>query len=131
VNPIFCGAALNPSHDLKLRKINSSKEAVMMSCSIFTAQDGTHVLLSCPSGASQNLYREFLQQLELADEQTFIVVINNLLTASPETLLLPETFALNETDAKKISDAHQVASAALRGCATFDPRDPDTSVKFI
>jgi hypothetical protein len=129
--PIFGGALLNPSQDLKLRKINSSSEAIMMGCSIFTAQDGTHILLSCPKGASQNLYREFLQQLELADEQIFVTVINNFLTIYPDTLLMPDTFTVTESDAKKITVARQLANSALQGHTIFDLRDPNTAVKFI
>lgn len=128
---IFCGLLVNPSHDLKLRKINNSKEAIMISCSIFTAQDSTHILLSCPNGASAGLYREFLQQLELVDEQTFLTVINNFLTIYPDTLLLPKTFTLSEGDTKKIVTAQKVASFALRGDATSDLQDANTAVKFI
>ena len=131
VSPIFCGASLNPSHDLKLQKINNSSKAIMLSCTLFTAQDGTHVLLGCPNGASQNLFRELLRQLELIDEQTFIASINNLITSSPETLLLPETFALDESDAEKIDAARQLVNLALRGHAIFDLRDPNVPVKFI
>jgi SEC-C motif len=129
--PIFFGGLTNPSHDLNLRKINDTNQAIVISCSVFAAEDGTNILLSCPDGLSRNLYREFLQQLGTTDDRTFATVLNNLLTVSVETLFVPETFTLNEIGVGKITAAKQLAAAGLKNQAIFDLRNANTPVKFI
>ena len=93
---------------------------------LYRTDNGTYVLLTCLDGASKNLYREFLHQLEFADEQTFVTVINNFLTVYPDTLLMPDTFTLAESDAKKITVARQLANLALRGTRHMTCTDGNT-----
>jgi len=110
--PIFFGGLINPSHDLNLRKINDTGQAIIIGCSAYTAKDGTHLLLSCPDGLSRDLYGELLYQLRMIDDGAFATAVNNLLTTSVETLLMPETFALNEIEMEKIDAANRLAGAA-------------------
>lgn len=129
--PIFFAALTNPSHDLTLQPINDTTEAIVMSCSAFMKQEGLHVLVSCPGGASQRLYLNLLRQLDHVDDEAFATVVNNLLTVSVETLLMPQSFALTESDAVKIGSANQLATAALKGQATYDLQDTNTPITFI
>jgi hypothetical protein len=129
--PIFLAGLINPSHDLHLRKVNHTNEPIVISCSVFTAEDRTHILLSCPKGLSQDLYRDFLRQLETADDRTFKTVVNNFLTISAETLLMPEGFEMNDDNYRKVGAAQTHARLALKGHAALDLCDRRAAIDFI
>jgi hypothetical protein len=129
--PVFFSGLINPSHDLTGKKINDTHDAIAMSCSVFTAGNETHALLSCPEGPSKRLYAALLQQLEKSDDQTFKAVMNNLLTTSAESLLMPEAFEMNVEQAKKVRSATQRATLALKGEQVLDLRDESYAVSFV
>jgi hypothetical protein len=129
--PVFFSGLINPSHDLQRRKINNTRDPIIISCNVFAADDGTHVLLSCPAGPSSQLYGALLRQLENADDQIFRTALNNILTISAETLLMPESFEMNHADAQKVRSATGRATVALKGDHVFDLIDTDTAVMFV
>lgn len=129
---IFFSGLINPSHDLSGHKINISDEAIAMACNIFTIDGQLRVLLSCPEGRSTKAYSELLKQLISTDEKTFITILNNLLTASVETLLLPEAFSSSLDDLQRIATAQQRAASSLKADnLIFDLKNSSQAVKFI
>ena len=129
--PVFFSGLINPSHNLQRRKINDTREAIVMSCNVFAADDGTHVVFSCPTGPSSQLYGTLLRELQNADDQAFRTALNNIMTISAEILLMPEAFEMDGAGAQKVLSATGRATAALKGDHVFDLMDTDLAVPFV
>jgi hypothetical protein len=81
---------------------------------------------------SRKIYSQFLDQLNTTNNETIVSVLNNLLTTSPESILLPQAFSLTENDKQKIKTAREqiILSLKIDG-PVFDLKNDEQSIKFI
>lgn len=124
---------INPSHDLAGARTNTRGEPIFVSCSIWPQNGLLHVVLGSPEGASRSAYANLMDQLRRTDEHTFVVAINNLLTANADNVLLPEDADVNEVALQAITDLRSGAARALRSATgeVFSLLDQGTCVSFI
>ncbi len=130
---IFCAGFLNLSHDLGGNRINSPHVSMGMTFNVFTKNKKLHVLFGCPDGPTKTAYAPFLDQLDRTDDETFITVVNNILTVAVEKPLLPEGFHLDADELKKISQLRQYAGLCLKSSETniFDLKNKEQAIAFI
>jgi hypothetical protein len=130
---LFFADLMNPSHDLERHRVNTGPTAITMVCSIFTLERKLHVLFSCPDDGSKQSYANLLEQLDHADDRTFIAVVNNVLTFAADKPLLPETRLIADEDLRRIARQREKASRCLKTASNevFDLRDPTDAVQFV
>lgn len=131
-NILFSGL-VNPSHDLEGSRINKADTPISMVCNIFTKDDRLHVLFSCPDGASRSLYQNLLTQISESEEQTFVSILNNIMTFASEKPMMPEEFMVGEAQSQHISLLQQKAGRALNSfdSEVLDLKNTDQAVQFI
>ena len=129
---VFASTVTTIPYDLKGRKINTSADAIAITCSIFTIDNCLRVIFSCPRGISATSYLQFLRQLAEIDDDEFITILNNVLTFGPDSALMPESFSPSEDELRKIIAARQLAGQSLKpGGSVFDLKNTNQAVRFI
>lgn len=131
--PMFFADFMNPSHDLNGQRIGSAETPINMTCSVWTQQKQSHVTFACPGGPSEVAYAGLLEQLRKTDDDTFAVVINNLLTAANNQPLLPLTFEVDKEQLDDISALRAKAGECLKSSSAeiFDLSRSDGNVTFF
>ena len=131
--PMFFADFMNPSHDLDGQRISSAETPINMTCCVWTQQKRSHVTFACPGGPSEVAYAGLLEQLRRTDDDTFAVVMNNLLTAANNQPLLPLTFEVGKKQLDDISALRAKAGECLKSSSAeiFDLTRSDGNVTFF
>lgn len=110
---LFVATVMNPSHDLFGVRIDTGAGPVFLSCSIWPLDDSLRVAVGVPAGASRSAYASLIDQLAGVDDETFVAVLNNLLTANADSILLAEEAEVDEAALQTITDLRSLAGRAL------------------
>jgi len=131
--PMFFADFMNPSHDLDGQRINSAETPINMTCSVWTQQKRSHVTFACPGGPSEVAYAGLLEQLRETDDDTFAVVMNNLITAASNQPLLPSTFEVDKEQLDDISALRAKAGECVKSSSAeiFDLTRSEGNVTFF
>lgn len=130
---IFYAGFINPPHDLENKRINRPDTPINMTCNIFTKNSTLHAIFACPGNESKEAYEPILEQLKNTDNKTFVIVLNNILTMSPDNLLLPENFPIDSSIIVKIEELNKHARNCINSTNSevFDLKDASTTVTFV
>lgn len=130
---LFYAGFINPSHDLNGQRINTPHTPIHITLNV-VARDGILcAFFACPNDGSKEAYAALFEQLKATDDQTFVAVINTILTDQPETLLLPEDFSLTADDFAKMKALREHAKECLASTSgrVFDLADTSQAVRFV
>jgi hypothetical protein len=130
---LFFADVINPSHDLEGHRVNTRLTPIAILCNVFTLERKLHVLFSCPDDGSRQSYDKLFQQLDHADDRTFIAVVNNVLTFAAGKPLLPGDRVIREEDLRRFARQREKAGGCLKTASNevFDLRDSTDAVQFV
>jgi len=130
---IFYGGFFGLSSDLEGKRINWAKIAVAMSCYIFTKDNYLHVTPSTPGDQGKISYQPPSKQPEAIDEETFIAVINNILTLSAEKPPIATSTTFSDEELQKIPALQKLHAECMLTSSTniLDLKNSEQSIQFI
>lgn len=130
---LFFADVINPSHDLEGHRVNTRLTPIAIVCNVFTLERKLHVLFSCPDDGSRQSYDKLFEQLDHADDRTFIAVVNNVLTFAAGKPLLPGDRVIREEDLRRFARQREKAGRCLKTASdeVFDLRDSTDAVQFV
>jgi hypothetical protein len=130
---LFYAGFNNPSHDLRKQRINTPHTPIHITLSVLARDGILRVFFASPNNGSKEAYTALFEQMETADDQTLVAVINTILTNHPEGLLLPDSLTLSNDDHAKMKALREHTKECLVSSSgkIFNLTDTSQSVQFV